>query len=622
MPDAFNDRANVTRSHMPVANTPVMIDVPHIHQQLAWEGRTIPEGGEATPSTQQGTLVASQSPAPTLKRGKPLGSKDSQPRKRKMAPTSDCSLNPTIAHSSVPRHEVILDYGDASDETCRPLENREILVHCTVLDEVWNRNEMIVEDAFSYSVTTDIMLSDDIKPRSVDECRHRTDWSNWKQAIQVELDSLVKRKVFVPIVPTPPHVKPIGYKWVFLRKCNEKNEIVRYKARLVTQGVSQCPEIDYEETYSPVMDIITFCYLINLLVSKNTKYAAYGVVTAYLYGDLDTEIYMKVPEGLPLTGLNSSKPQNTLSIGLRRSLYGLKQSERMWYNRLSEYLTSQGYVNNELCPCVFIKKSHYGFAIIAIYVDGINLIGIPAELEKIVAHLKSEFKMKYFGKTRYCLNPEIEHCSDGILVHQSNYTQKVLRHFNEDKAKPSSTPMVIQTLDAKQDPFHPKEDEEEILEPKVPYLSAIGALLYLAKCTRPDISFAMNLLARYSNAPTRRHWTGVKDIFRYLKCTADLGLFYTRESPSVAVPYGTRIDSRLIGYANARYLFDPHRACSQTGYVFTVGDTAISWRSTNQTLVVTSSNHAEILTLHEASHECFWLREVMGHIRSTSGLIS
>ncbi|KAM2708614.1 hypothetical protein FF1_045210 [Malus domestica] len=180
--------------------------------------------------------------------------------------------------------------------------------------------------------------------------------------------------------------------------------------------------------------------------------------------------------------------------------------------------------------------------------------------------------------------------------------------------------MVVRTLDAKRDPFRPKEDDEEILEPEVPYLSAIGTLLYLAQCARPDISFAVNLLARYSNAPTRRHWTGVKDIFRYLKGTTDLGLFYPYESSSDAAPYAHRVDSRLVGYADAGYLSDPHKARSQTGYVFAVGGTAISWRSTKQTLVATSSNHAEILVLHEATRECFWLRAVMGHIRSSCDL--
>ncbi|KAM1401327.1 hypothetical protein ACFX1X_028534 [Malus domestica] len=92
---------------------------------------------------------------------------------------------------------------------------------------------MIVDDALAFTVPTEIMLSDNIEPRSVDECRHRADWSNWKQAIQVELDSLAKRKVFGPVVPTSLHVKPIGYKWVFVRKRNEKTEIMRYKARFV-----------------------------------------------------------------------------------------------------------------------------------------------------------------------------------------------------------------------------------------------------------------------------------------------------------------------------------------------------------------------------------------------------
>ncbi|KAM1025236.1 hypothetical protein ACFX2C_038431 [Malus domestica] len=100
-----------------------------------------------------------------------------------MTPTSDPSLNPTIVYSSVPTHEVILDYGDALNETCQPPENREISVHYIVLDEVWNRKEMIIDNAFAYSVAVDIMLIDDIEPHSINECRRRADWSNSKQAI-------------------------------------------------------------------------------------------------------------------------------------------------------------------------------------------------------------------------------------------------------------------------------------------------------------------------------------------------------------------------------------------------------------------------------------------------------
>ncbi|KAM1926067.1 hypothetical protein ACFX13_033280 [Malus domestica] len=134
-----------------------------------------------------------------------------------------------------------------------------------------------------------------------------------------------------------------------------------------------------------------------------------------------------------------------------------------------------------------------------------NLIGTLKELARINAHLKSKFEMKDLEKTRYYLVLGIEHRSDKILVYQTKYTHKVLRYFNEDKAKPSSTPIVVRSLDAKRDPFRPKEDDEEFLEPEVPYLSAIGTLLYFAQCTRPDISFVVNLLERYNNAPTRRH---------------------------------------------------------------------------------------------------------------------
>ena len=85
-----------------------------------------------------------------------------------------------------------------------------------------------------------------------------------------------------------------------------------------------------------------------------------------------------------------------------------------------------------------------------------------------------------------------------------------------DKSHPLSTPMVVRSLEVDKDPFRSKEDNEDILGPEVPYLSAIGALLYLANCTRPDIAFSVNLLAWFSASPTKRHWNGVKHILRYL----------------------------------------------------------------------------------------------------------
>ena len=157
--------------------------------------------------------------------------------------------------------------------------------------------------------------------------------------------------------------------------------------------------------------------------------------------------------------------------------------------------------------------------------------------------------------------------------------KKILKRFYMDKAHPLNSPMVVRSLEVDKDPFHPKEENEKLLGPEVPNLNAIGALMYLENYTRPDIAFLVNLLARYSSAPNLRHWNGVKHLLRYLRGTSDLGLFYSK------VP-----KPELLSYTDAGYLSDPHKARSQSGYVFTYGDTAVSWRFVKQTMVATSSN--------------------------------
>jgi hypothetical protein len=134
----------------------------------------------------------------------------------------------------------------------------------------------------------------------------------------------------------------------------------------------------------------------------------------------------------------------------------------------------------------------------------------------------------------------------GILIHQSTYVQKILKKFNMDKVCPSKTPMVIRALEKNIGPFWPHQEGEEVLGSEYPYLSVIEALMYLANNTRPDITFAVNLLTRYSVAPTMRHWNGVKYVLRCLRGTPGLCLFYQKNQ-----------DLRLIGYADAGYLSDP-----------------------------------------------------------------
>ena len=140
-------------------------------------------------------------------------------------------------------------------------------------------------------------------------------------------------------------------------------------------------------------------------------------------------------------------------------------------------------------------------------------------------------------------------CSEGNPSLRGGYTKKILKRLYMNESHLLTCLLVVHSLDMKKDPFRPCEKGEELLGPEVPYLCAIGAIMYLATCIRPNISFPINLLARYSYAPTRRHWNGIKHILRYLKGTSNMGLFYSKESKQ-----------QLLGYADAGYLSDSHKA--------------------------------------------------------------
>jgi hypothetical protein len=132
---------------------------------------------------------------------------------------------------------------------------QEISINYTSFGELFDRTIMVVNSCFSTMVAD---LLNDHDPKTMAECKQCSDWIKWKEAIEAELDSLRKREVFSNVIPTPPRIHPIGFKWVFIWKRNENNEVVRYKARLVAQGFTQRPGIDFNETYSLVMNGITF----------------------------------------------------------------------------------------------------------------------------------------------------------------------------------------------------------------------------------------------------------------------------------------------------------------------------------------------------------------------------
>jgi hypothetical protein len=154
---------------------------------------------------------------------------------------------------------------------------------------------------------------------------------------------------------------------------------------------------------------------------------------------------------------------------------------------------------------VFIKKSTTEFCIISVYANDLNIIGHTKDSDEAHNHLKIEFEMKDLGRTKFCLGLQLDHLQTSILIHQSIYVQKILEKFNMDKAYSARTPMVVHALEKDTDPFRPKEEGEEVSGQEYPYLSAIGALMYLVNNMRSNIAFAVNCLVRHNTAPTMRH---------------------------------------------------------------------------------------------------------------------
>ena len=248
--------------------------------------------------------------------------------------------------------------------------------------------------------------------------------------------------------------------------------------------------------------------------------------------------------------------------------------------------------------------------VIAVYVDDLNLVGTPATCQHAMTLLTNQFEMKLLGQTSFCLRLQLSHVlGGGIFLHQTTYTQKLLKRFGMDKANLLSAPMTGRSKTS-DDPYTScKEEEEEEFHNKIQYLATVGALLYLSTYTHLDISFAIRVLAQHSQRPSICHWNGIKHLLRYLRVTEDLGLLYTKGG-----------QEEIIGYADASFRSDEISGKSQTWYIFLKNNAPITWKSVKQTVTATSTNLSELVAFYEATREVVWLRNMDKIIRGQCGL--
>jgi len=438
------------------------------------------------------------------------------------------------------------------------------------------------------------------------------DANEWLDAMASEMASIIQNDTW-QIVDRPKDAEVIGSRIVLRNKINPDGTINRRKARLVAKGFAQRPGIHFHQTFAPVARMSSIRLLVALAAKHGMSIHQLDITTAYLNGSIEESIYMEPPnyiiESLEVLISKENKRSELyrkakamlreLDNGdkvclLKKSLYGLKQAGRNWYNTLNKVLKKYGAIPLNADPCVYHIGKGEDLTLIAVYVDDLIIASKDVnKIEQLKINISQNFEIKDLGDIKHCLGIEFTKKDDRITMHQRGYTIDILNRFGMMESNPVCTPM-----DINQKLTRPNTTSTTMTS-KFPYRELIGALMYLAVSTRPDIAFTVSCLSQFIDCHDESHWRAAKRVLRYLRGSIDLGLEFMPTSN----PLTCFVDS---DWANC-----PNDRRSYTGYATILSNAAISWEAKKQRTVELSSTEAEYMGLTEATKESIYLRNFL-----------
>jgi len=431
----------------------------------------------------------------------------------------------------------------------------------------------------------------------------------WRNAEEQEIQSMMNNKVFKP-TKLPMDRKAIRVRWIYRVKYDKKGVIKQYKARIVALGYQQIYGVDYSETYSQVARLTSLRILMAISSYFNLLVHQMDVDTAFLNAELKEEIYITPPEGINI-------PDGCDCLKLKKALYGLKQSPREWYDNLSYFLISIGFVKLHADNCMYIKHKDDNMCIVLIYVDDIAIAGSSIHvIDRIKNEFKNRYKMKDLGDIDHILGCAVDRNNLGeYTINQKQYTKDVISKYFPDNLTPINNPTDVNVILSTSMNAMSENDIDYMKD--LPYREAIGSLLWLSMGTRPDITYAVSQVAKYNSEPGPLHWKAVKRIFQYLQNTIYYGIKFKRTSCSADITKTFSIDVP-IGYVDADHARDTDSRRSVTGYIFFLADGPVSWSSKQQSSVALSSMEAEYMAASAACQEAVWLDRVLKELGNTN----
>ncbi|KAL0641881.1 hypothetical protein Bca4012_102535 [Brassica carinata] len=434
-----------------------------------------------------------------------------------------------------------------------------------------------------------VNLDENYIPRSYEEAIMDKEW---KESVGAEAGAMIKNDTWYES-ELPKGKKAVSSKWIFTIKYKADGKVERKKSRLVARGFTQTYGEDYIETFAPVAKLHTIRIVLSLAVNLEWGLWQMDVKNAFLQGELEDEVYMHPPPGLE----HLVKKGNVLR--LKKAIYGLKQSPRAWYNKLSTTLNGRGFKKSELDHTLFTLTTPSGMIALLVYVDDIIITG--SDKEGIIAtkeFIKSMFEIKDLGEMKYFLGIEICRSKEGLFMSQRKYTLDLLKGAGAYGGKTARMPME----DGYKVPREGEiEDSKPYQDPKL-YRKLVGKLIYLT-ITRPDICFAVNQVSQHMQVPKEHHWRMVERILMYLNGSPDQGVWM-----------GCNGSTEVVGYCDADWAGDRADRRSTTGYCTFIGGNLVTWKSKKQKVVSCSSCEAEYRAMLKLTNELVWIKGILKHL--------